>query len=72
MYKKSVKLLAVIMAVLMVSVYVPLTDLNGAFSIEASAASYDGGLGGNVKWKYDSGSKRKRQAKEGIGGSRNY
>ena len=70
MYKKSVKLLAVIMAVLMVSVYVPLTDLNGAFSIEASAASYDGGLGGNVKWKYDSGSKTLTVS--GSGNMNNY
>ena len=57
MKKGFVKCIAVIMVVLMTAVYMPVTDISELFALDASAASYNGGLGGNVKWSYDSSNK---------------
>ena len=57
MKKGFLKCIAVIMVVLMTAVYMPVADITELFTVEASAASYSGSLGGNVKWSYDSSNK---------------
>lgn len=49
MKKSFIKLIAVLMAVMMVAVYLPV--------IEASAATSSGSLGNNVKWTFDTNTK---------------
>lgn len=51
------KVIAVFMVVIMAVVCVPVVDMDGMFSIEASALTGSGSMGGNVKWKYDTSSK---------------
>ncbi len=57
MKKGFMKCIAVIMVVIMTAVYMPVTDISELFAIDASAATYSGGLGGSVKWAYDSSNK---------------
>ncbi len=57
MKKGFFRIVAVVMVVLMTAVYMPIADVADLFAVEASAASYDGGLGGNVKWSYNSSNK---------------
>ena len=53
MKKGFLKCIAVVMVVIMTAVYIPMTDVSDMFSVEASAATYNGKLGGNVTWSYD-------------------
>ncbi len=57
MKKGFFRIVAVVMVVLMTAVYMPVADITDMFAVEASAASYDGGLGGNVRWSYNSSNK---------------
>ena len=70
MKKGFLKCIAVIMVVLMTAVYMPVSDITELFAVEASAASYSGSLGGNVKWSYDS--KDKTVVISGSGTMGNY
>lgn len=58
MSKRFFKIIAVCMAVIMASVYLPLSENDGLFSIQAQAATYKGSLGSNVKWSYDTSKKQ--------------
>lgn len=57
MKKGFLRCIAVMMVVLMTAIYVPMTDVSDLFSVEASAATKTGSLGGNVSWKYDTSTK---------------
>ncbi len=70
MKKGLQRFLAVIMVVLMTSVYFPISDVDSIFSVQASAYSYDGSLGGQVKWNYDS--KTKTLTVTGSGNMKDY
>ncbi len=70
MKKGLQRFLAVIMVVLMTSVYLPISDVDSIFSVQASAYSYDGSLGGQVKWNYDS--KTKTLTVTGSGNMKDY
>lgn len=57
MKKGFLRIVAVIMVVLMTAVYMPVAEISDIFATKASALiTSDVSLGGNVKWKYDSGS----------------
>lgn len=54
MKKGFLKFFAVFMAVIMTAVYLPLSEIDTVFDVDASAlVTSDVSLGGNVKWKYD-------------------
>lgn len=54
MKKSFLKFAAVFMAVIMTAVYLPLSEIDTVFDVDASALiTSDVSLGGNVKWKYD-------------------
>lgn len=54
MKKGFLKFAAVFMAVIMTAVYLPLSEIDTVFDVDASALiTSDVSLGGNVKWKYD-------------------
>lgn len=57
MKKILTKVIAVLLVVLMAAVYVPVGELSSVFTVEASAATSNGSLGGNVKWSYDTKTK---------------
>ena len=57
MKKGFLRIVAVIMVVLMTAVYMPVAEISDAFAPKASAASYNGKLGGNVTWSYNSSNK---------------
>lgn len=59
MKKGFLKIVAVFMAVLMTAVYLPLSEINTVFDVEASAIVTNGKvkLGNNIKWTYDNKSK---------------
>ena len=59
MKKGFMKFVAVFMAVLMTAVYLPLSEIDSVFDVEASAIVTNGkvNLGSNIKWTYDNKSK---------------
>lgn len=64
------KVIAVFMVVIMAVVCVPVMDMDGVFSIEASALTGSGSMGGNVKWTYDTS--KKTLTISGSGNMSNY
>lgn len=57
MKKNLRRIVAVFMVVVLAAAFVPIADTDSVFAVKASARTYDGSLGGNVKWKYDSETK---------------
>lgn len=57
MKKGFLRIVAVIMVVLMTAVYMPVAEISDMLAPKASAAKYDGKLGGSVTWSYDSSNK---------------
>lgn len=59
MKKSFLKIVAVFMAVIMTAVYLPLSEIDTVFDVDASAIVTNGkvNLGNNIKWTYDNKSK---------------
>ena len=59
MKKGFLKFAAVFMAVIMTAVYLPLSEINTVFDVDASAIVTNGKvkLGDNIKWTYDNKSR---------------
>lgn len=72
MKKGFLKIVAVFMAVIMTAVYLPLSEINTVFDVEASAIVTNGKvkLGNNIKWTYDN--KSKTITVSGSGAMYNY